>query len=110
MHTLPPPDVSDFISNFCPYSWNELTGISFTVIGKFNLLEDGVVIVLGEGDPTIIDTSGFHTTLTNLLSFPCEFMDRHDFRRTIASLWGRCALNQTQLRGRELFGELIEDE
>jgi hypothetical protein len=100
MHALPPQDVSDFIGKFVTSPervlvvfLDEPSGISFNVIGKFSLLEDGVVIVAGEGDPTITDTPGFHTTLANLLSFPCEFMDSRDFRSAIASLWDEMGID-----------------
>jgi hypothetical protein len=93
MNALPPQNVSDFISKFVTSPERVLvvfldrsSGFGFNVIGKFKLQEGGFVTVAGEGDPAITDAAGFHTTLANLLRFPCEFIDPRDFKAAIAFL------------------------
>lgn len=53
--------------------------MGFSVVGKLKL-EEGVLLVQEEGDPSIITSSGFHAPLANLLRFPCEFVDPRDFK------------------------------
>jgi hypothetical protein len=90
---LSPQEISDFIRKFVTSPEKVLvvfhdipSGIGFSVIGKFKVLEGGPIIVQGEGDPTITESSGFTTTVANLYRFPCAFMDPRDFKAATAFL------------------------
>ena len=56
------------------------TGLGFKVVGRLTLLEGGFLIVSEDGDPEITASSGFNTTVSNLLRFPCEFIEPRDFK------------------------------
>jgi hypothetical protein len=92
-HPLSPQEVTDFMHKLSTESrkvlvlfFNTAMGVSFTLPGRLQVDAGGTITVHRDGTPPSIDSSGFVdtpgfvTTLSALLTVPCEFADPRAFK------------------------------